>query len=289
MSVSDFIVIAGMSGAGRSTAAAALEDIGWFVIDNLPAELISKVAELAESRDEEASRFEQIALVVGRGSGGSAARIEELIGQLRLLGSRVRVLFLDASNDALLARYEGTKRPHPLEAGGVVRSVDAERDLLDPLKGIADIVVDTSDLSVHQLKARIVELVGAPMEDSAIHVFVTSFGYKYGLPRDADLVLDCRFLPNPYWVESLRDKSGKDAEVAEYVMSSSDAQEFLGMVGDLLKFTMPRFVLEGKSYLTIAIGCTGGRHRSVALVERISEQLFELGYRSQVHHRDIHR
>ncbi len=287
--VSNFLVIAGMSGAGRSTAAGVLEDIGWFVIDNLPAELIPKVAELAERPSTDGSQISEIALVVGRSFGGSSSGIEDLIGQLRVLGSRVRVLFLDASNDELLARYEGTKRKHPLDIGGVVSSVDAERELLDPLKSIADLVIDTSHLSVHQLKARIVELFSFGGKGSPIKVFVTSFGYKYGIPRDADLVFDCRFLPNPHWVETLRDKTGREPEVRDYIFSFEDSNVYLEMIEKLLAFSMPRFVEEGKSYLTIAIGCTGGKHRSVALVEAVASELFRIGYPSQIHHRDIYR
>jgi UPF0042 nucleotide-binding protein len=284
----EFLVVTGMSGAGRSTAAAALEDLRWFVIDNLPPALITKVAELVAVPG---SETERVALVIGRGGGELFDGVLPMLDSLRDSRNRVRVLFLDAPDEVLIRRYEGTRRRHPREARGVEESVADERRLLDELRQSADILIDTGDLNSNQLRQRIIELFGT--EDGSgtgqMQVQVVSFGYKYGLPLDVDLVFDCRFLPNPYWVEELRDLSGESQEIRTFVLGQPETGAFLDRVEDLLTVLVPAFVREGKSYLTIAVGCTGGRHRSVVLAGELSDRLSAHGIGSSVFHRDVER
>lgn len=282
--MSDFVVITGLSGAGRSQAANDLEDLGWFVIDNLPEELIPKVVELVQ---QPGSSTPRVALVVGVG-----AHQEDLmpaLASLRATGGRVRQLFLDASTDVLVRRYEGSRRRHPLlEPGeGLSQAIDRERDLLEPVKAVADVVVDTSDLNVHQLHDRIVDLFADEGGESDMQTRVMSFGYKHGLPLDVDIVLDCRFLPNPHWVDELRPLTGLDEPVRRYVLSQDEARELLTRLDDLLGLLMPAYVAEGKTYLTIAFGCTGGHHRSVAIAEAVATMLRARGYAPTVVHRDV--
>jgi UPF0042 nucleotide-binding protein len=283
--VAEYAIITGLSGAGRSSAGATLEDLGWFVIDNMPTALITKVADLASSPGSEAER---IALVVGRAVG----QLDELtaaVSQLRAGGARVKVLYLEASTEALVRRYEGTRRRHPLTAESVADAIARERDLLEPIREAADIVLDTTELNVHQLRDRLLELFSHPAEDVTMQISVISFGFKHGVPLDVDTVFDCRFLPNPHWVESLRALTGLDAPVREYVMSQPSTGEFLDKVDDLLGLVLPAYVKEGKSYLTIAVGCTGGRHRSVVVAEELGRRIEARGFAPLVHHRDIHR
>jgi UPF0042 nucleotide-binding protein len=284
--VAEYLIVAGLSGAGRSSAAATLEDLGWFVIDNLPAPLIGKVAELASHPGSELERF---CFVMGRGGAESVLDLQPTVAALRATGARVRVLFLDASDEVLVRRYEGTRRRHPLEAEGVLGAIRAERELLRPLRDEADIVVDTSETNVHELKARLVELFSSREAPEGMATSVVSFGFKHGLPLDVDLVLDCRFLPNPHWVEHLRALTGLDPEVRSYVIDRPEAEEFLSRLDDLLGFLLPAYAREGKAYLSIAIGCTGGRHRSVAVAEELARRIRRRGFDPSVHHRDIHR
>jgi RNase adapter protein RapZ len=284
--VSDFAVITGMSGAGRSTAAAALEDLGWFVIDNMPPTLITKVAELVGGPG---SETERVAIVIGRGGSEYLDELAPAMEALRARGDQVRMVFLDASDEVLVRRFEGTRRRHPLPAGGVVSSIAQERTLLDPLKDQADVVVDTSDLNVHQLTSRMTDLFERNGRHHAMQVTVLSFGFKHGVPLDVDMVLDCRFLPNPYWIEDLRGYTGLDEPVREYVLGHPEARAFLSKLGDLFDFLLPAYLKEGKSYLTIAIGCTGGQHRSVVLAEELASRIDSEGFRPAVHHRDVHR
>lgn len=282
----DVTVITGLSGAGRSEAAKALEDLGWFVIDNLPPQLIPKVAELASAPG---APFSQVALVVGTGPG-----FDEVLPALRRVragDTPVRILFLEASTDALVRRYESTRRRHPLgEELSLTDAIERERSLLDPVKAEADVVVDTSDLNVHQLRERMVNLFAADVEAASLmRTGVVSFGYKNGLPLDVDIIIDCRFLPNPHWVEELRPLSGLDQAVRDYVMSQPETEEFMERLDALFELVLPAFVREGKSYLTVAFGCTGGRHRSVALAEAMAERLTAHGHDPSVTHRDIER
>jgi RNase adapter protein RapZ len=284
--MTDILVITGLSGAGRSQAADNLEDLGWFVVDNLPTQLIEKVAELGSVPG---STIEHLALVVG--SGSNQADVMDVIGRLRAAGHRVRILFLDANDAVLVQRYGSTRRKHPLEheGGAVLESVQSERELFEPVKGLADLVIDTSDLNVHQLKARLVDLFGVDSPAAGMQTTITSFGYKHGLPLDADLVLDVRFLPNPYWVERLRPLTGLDVEVREHVLGQDAATAFLDKVEDLLDLLLPAYVAEGKSYLTLAIGCTGGRHRSVVIADELGRRLRRRGVDPIVTHRDVDR
>jgi UPF0042 nucleotide-binding protein len=278
-----------MSGAGRSTAAAALEDVGWFVIDNLPAALIMKMVDMV---DRPGSGIERVALVIGRGGRDTGPEyfddLPDVLDELRGTSRRVRVVFLDAADEVLVRRYEGTRRRHPLPARGVEESIAVERKLLEPVRERADLIVDTGDLNANQLRARILEAFGA--EDAPqMQTTVISFGYKHGIPLDVDIVFDCRFLPNPFWVEDLRPFSGLDDPVRDYVLDKPESVAFLEKVDDLLTSTLPAFVREGKSYLTIAMGCTGGRHRSVALAEALGARLSRHGQSVSVFHRDIER
>jgi UPF0042 nucleotide-binding protein len=283
--VTEFLVIAGLSGAGRSSAANNLEDLGWFVIDNLPAPLFTKIAELS---GRPADALDRIALVIGTGPYQDEA--VRAIHDLRRTGARVRILFLDAATDVLVRRYEGTRRRHPVPGdGSLVAAIEAERAVLEAVKGEADVVVDTSDLNVHQLKARIGELFGEASPDSGMQTSIVSFGFKHGLPVDVDMVLDCRFLPNPHWVDSLRPLTGLDQAVADYVLDRPAAKEFVDRLEELLASLLPEFVAEGKAYLTVAFGCTGGRHRSVAVAEELGRRLRRRGIQLIVSHRDIHR
>lgn len=285
--MSEYVVVTGMSGAGRSTAAASLEDLGWFVIDNLPAALITKVGELVASPG---SETERVALVIGRGGGEHLDQVPAALGSLRQARNRVRVLFLDAPDDVLVRRFEGTRRRHPQEGeGGVEESIADERRLLDPLREEADIIIDTGELNTNQLRTRVLELFGDDDPTARMHTTMLSFGYKYGLPLDVDLVFDCRFLPNPYWVEELREHSGQEEPVRRYVLDQPETQAFLDKVDDLLTMLVPAFVREGKSYLTVAMGCTGGRHRSVVLAEALAERLGHHKVATTVFHRDVDR
>ena len=288
--MSEFLVVTGMSGAGRSTAAASLEDLGWFVIDNLPTALIGKVAELVGLPGSEAER---VALVVGRGGGEHLGEhledVAPMLESLEAARHRVRVLFLDAPDEVLVRRFEGTRRRHPLASSGVEASIADERRLLEPLRVRADIVLDTAELNTNQLRSRILELFGTDDGEAHMRSSILSFGYKHGIPLDVDLLFDCRFLPNPYWVEGLRELSGLDPAVRDYVLGQPDTVEFLAKVSDLLATLVPAYVREGKSYLTVAMGCTGGRHRSVALAEALAARLGDLGITTSVFHRDVDR
>lgn len=282
--MSEFVVITGLSGAGRSQAADDLEDLGWFVIDNLPAELIPKVIELVRSPG---SSTPKVALVVGLGA--HQADLMPVLSGLRSSGGRVRHLFLDAATEVLVRRYEGTRRRHPLLAAGegLEQAIERERGLLEPVKAAADVVVDTSVLNVHELHDRIIDLFGDDRPDAGMQTRIVSFGYKHGLPLDVDIVLDCRFLPNPHWIDELRPLTGLDEPVRRYVLSQDAAQGLLARLDDLFELLMPAYVAEGKAYLTIAFGCTGGRHRSVAIANEVGSFLRRLGFAPTVLHRDI--
>jgi UPF0042 nucleotide-binding protein len=281
--MTDFVVITGLSGAGRSTAADVLEDLGWFVIDNMPVALMPKVAELAL---QPASVADRVAFVAGWNT--AASELMPMIDDLRAAGSTVRMIFLDASTDVLIRRYESSRRRHPASTGELLSgAIEQERVLLEPLRAAADVVVDTSDLNVHQLRDRVTELFDDDGRSPGMQVTVTSFGFKHGVPSDVDMVVDCRFLPNPHWVDELRPQTGTDPAVRAYVVDSELAQEFLDKLGGLLTTLLPAYQREGKAYLTVAFGCTGGRHRSVAIAEEVARRLRELGLAPGVQHRDI--
>ena len=279
--MSEFLIITGVSGAGGSTAADTLEDLGWFVIDNLPPALISKVAELVQVPG---ASTEKVALVVR--TEHYLAELIRALDQLRTT-ARVRVIFLEASDEVLVRRYENTRRRHPLGlTERVSEAIERERALLGPVKAMADVVVDTSDLNVHQLRDRLLDLFATETE-TAMQTSIVSFGYKHGLPLDVDLVFDCRFLPNPHWVDELRPQSGLDQPVRDYVCAQPETGEFLDRLDDLLALLLPAYVKEGKTYLSIAVGCTGGRHRSVVMAEELAGLLRKQGFEPMVKHRDL--
>jgi len=282
--VADILLIAGLSGAGRSQAADDLEDLGWFVVDNMPIALIDKVVELAAAGEQS-----QLALVVGAAANQTDAVV--IVQRLREAGHRVRILFLDASTPELVRRYGATKRKHPLASrfSSVEEAIHEERSILETVKGSADLVIDTSSLNIHQLKAQIVELFAPTGDRDVMQLSLVSFGFKHGIPLDVDMVWDVRFLPNPHWEEHLRELSGLDDAVSTFTIEQPLAQQFLDKAQGMLQFLLPAYQAEGRSYLTIAIGCTGGRHRSVAVTEAIGAWLASNGHHPRITHRDIFR
>ena len=282
----DVTIITGMSGAGRSEAANVLEDLGFFVIDNLPPMLIGKVAELAKGHEKPA----RYALVVDVRSGDFLNDLSTAMDELHRHGVTTRVLYLDAADDVLVRRYEESRRRHPMSASERVSDgIARERALLEPLVGEADLRVDTSALNVHELRDRLRELFSDTENTSSLQINILSFGYKHGLPLDVDLVFDCRFLPNPHWVEELRPQTGLDPPVRDYVLRQRGTREFLDELDQMFSLLLPGYEREGKSYLSIAFGCTGGRHRSVVMAEQLAQRFRRLGYRTAAHHRDIDR
>jgi len=282
----DVTIVTGMSGAGRSATADVLEDLGFFVIDNLPPALVVKVAELGRGTE----GLQQFGLVIDVRSGEFVDDLVAALAELREMGASTRVLFLDAADDVLVRRYEATRRKHPLAADErVSEGIVSERQLLEDLKGRADIVLDTTDLNVHELRDRLRELFDVDPRAGALQTSIVSFGYKHGLPIDVDLVFDCRFLPNPHWVEELRALPGTDPRVREYVLGQPDTGPFLDELERLFALLLPAYVREGKSYLSIGIGCTGGRHRSVVIATELARLLERDGVSPRVHHRDVDR
>ncbi len=283
--MADILLIAGLSGAGRSQAADDLEDLGWFVVDNMPTELIDKVVEIAAVGES----LSKLALVVGTPT--AQVGVIDVLKRLRKSGHRVRMLFLDATNNELIKRYGATRRKHPLAEGnsGVEDAIAKERSMLEPVKAEADLVIDTTSLTIHQLKSQLSDLFTQDGVLDAMQVSVVSFGYKHGLPLDVDLVFDVRFLPNPHWDENLRPLSGLDEPVRTYVMTQDLSKKFLDQLTQMLSLLLPAYQAEGKSYLTVAIGCTGGRHRSVAIAEQLKVWLIQCGQNPRVTHRDISR
>jgi RNase adapter protein RapZ len=281
--MSEVLLVTGMSGSGRSTVSAALEDIGWFVIDNMPLELIARVGELAAAGSLD---YAGVAFVVGRSGRVQPDALLAVASELKQMHENAKILFLDAPDDVLIHRYEGNRRRHPFPAPTLADSITGERALLTSIRDAADLVFDTGTINTNQLRSRIVETFSEKLGKSPLRVSLVSFGYSNGIPRDVDLVFDCRFLPNPHWVEELRPMTGLDAPVSEYVLAQEPAQHFLNDVTALLEWQIPAFAKEGKSYLSIAIGCTGGRHRSVAIAEEIRRRL---NIENAVFHRDIAR
>jgi UPF0042 nucleotide-binding protein len=282
--VTEFVIVTGLSGAGRSQAGATLEDLGWFVVDNLPTALVLTFAELAI---EPRSGWDRVALVVGR----DVEQLGELVPaveELRRRGITVRTLFLDASDEVLIRRFEGTRRRHPLGREKVLEAIALERERLGPIRATADLFIDTTDLNVNQLRERLIQLF-VDSGTEPMHISVVSFGFKYGLPPDVDNVFDVRFLPNPHWVPELKDLTGLDPPVRDYVLGQPTSDEFIQRVDDLLGFLLPCYAKEGKSYMGVAVGCTGGHHRSVVLVEELAGRIRKRGFSAAVFHRDIAR
>lgn len=279
------IVITGLSGAGKSYAIKCLEDMGYYCVDNLPPTLLPTFADLCAQSTRSISR---IALGVDIRAGEYLGPLAEVLSQLRARGDATEVLFLDASEEALVRRYHESRRRHPI-GGALLDSIRAERRLLADLRELADRVIDTSHLTVHQLKQTLVELYGEPAPHLALRVNLVSFGYKYGVPYEADLVFDCRFLPNPYFVEELKPQDGRAPEVRRFVLDQTDSRELMARIEALLTCVLPLYKREGRAYLTIAVGCTGGRHRSVALIEELRGFFEKQGVPLTVTHRDVDR
>ncbi|MEO3870688.1 RNase adapter RapZ [Nonomuraea sp. B12E4] len=281
-----FVIVTGMSGAGRSTAAKALEDLGWFVIDNLPPGLLFAMAEEAGKVKLAADK---VAAVVDVRSLAFTTDLNAAIEELEARGVRVRVVFLEASDEELVRRFENVRRPHPLQGEGrLVDGITRERGILREVRANADLVIDTSSHNVHDLRNKIVAYFGGE-DRPGLRVNVVSFGFKYGLPVDADLVVDCRFLPNPHWVPELRPMNGLDAQVRDYVLGQPGAKEFLDAYEEVLRVVAAGYAREGKSYATLAVGCTGGKHRSVAMAEQVAARLRDREMEVQVSHRDVGR
>jgi UPF0042 nucleotide-binding protein len=281
--MNEVVLVTGMSGAGRSTVAAALEDLGWFVIDNLPLELVVRVDELVISGDHD---YPGVAFIVGRSGGVRPEALFTVERELKARHENAKILFLDAPDEVLIHRFEGNRRRHPLDEATLADSIALERAQLASIREAASLVIDTGSINTNQLRRRIVETFSETGARGPLRVSLVSFGYTYGIPRDVDLVFDCRFLPNPHWIDELRPLTGLDEPVAHYVLDQEPAEHFIKDVVSLLEWQIPAFAQEGKSYLSIAIGCTGGRHRSVAIAEEIRRRL-EID--SAVFHRDIAR
>ncbi|MFZ9099930.1 MAG: RNase adapter RapZ [Candidatus Planktophila sp.] len=287
MAAKELLILSGMSGAGRSTVAHALEDLGWYVVDNLPPSLLPSIAE--QSLDTHAA----LAVVVDVRGGKFFDELNDSLAKLKTAAVPFRLLFLDASDQALVQRFESTRRPHPLQSKDrIVDGIARERAKLEEIRAQADVVIDTSNLNVHQLEKRTSEIFAAGMLPS-LRVNVLSFGYKYGIPVDADLVLDCRFIPNPHWIPELRPLNGLDSPVSEKVLGSEGVADFIKSYVGVVRQMIPGYLREGKKYVTIAIGCTGGKHRSVAIAEEIAKQLSssssELEITAHATHRDVGR
>lgn len=284
----EVLILTGMSGAGRSTVAHALEDLGWYVVDNLPPTLLSDLIKQGVQ-----SEIKSLAVVVDVRGGKFFDELASSLSELKKTGANFRVAFLDASDQALVQRFESTRRPHPLQGKGrIVDGIAAEREKLQELLAQADVVIDTSNLNVHQLEKRTTEIFAQGLTQS-VRVNVLSFGYKYGIPVDADLVLDCRFIPNPHWIPELRPLTGLDDKVKDNVLSNSGVSQFVQSYVSVINQMLPGYLREGKKYLTVAIGCTGGRHRSVSVAREIAAQLdgerdgFSVS--SHASHRDVGR
>jgi RNase adapter protein RapZ len=308
-----FTIVTGLSGAGRSEVAKCFEDLGYFVIDNLPPALIERMASLVSGPG---SKVRRIALVVDVRGGEFFPDLTKALDELRERQIPYRILFLEASDQALVRRFEATRRKHPLTtsdreggSGGVaaprgeqphspeaaipprsvVEGISKEREMMRVLRDRADVIIDTTNLNPHELRDKVVSTFPDAAPPAGMAVNVISFGYKHGIPLDADLVFDCRFLPNPHWVEELRPLNGTNRKVRGYVLNADGAGEFLTKVRDLLAFTLPGFVKEGRHYLTVAVGCTGGKHRSVVVGDEIARFLQERGFASTIVHRDLHK
>ena len=283
----ELVVVTGLSGAGRSTAAKCLEDLGWFVVDNLPPSLLPTMVDLG-SRSQGA--VGKIAVVVDVRSRAFSSDLRTALDEITRLGVRPRVLFLEASDEALVRRFESVRRPHPLQGDGrLVDGIARERELQRDLRGGADLVLDSTRLNVHELRGKVTAAFGGTGTGTGLQLTVLSFGFKYGLPVDADLVADVRFLPNPHWVPELRPHTGRDAAVRDYVLAQDGATDFLDRYEGVLRLVFDGYVREGKRYALVAVGCTGGKHRSVAMTEQLAQRLGGDGVDVQVVHRDLGR
>ena len=284
----DLLVITGMSGAGKSGVANVLEDLGWWVVDNMPPRLLPELVQTVTEVDGDPTTAPRLAIVADVRGGELFAELDEAVQASATDERRPIVLYLEASDEVLVRRFESARRPHPLQADGrILDGIRAERRVLAELRSQADLVVDTSALTIHQLGHRVRAAFDA--ERDTLRVIVLSFGFKYGLPVDSDLVADLRFLPNPYWVPELRPHTGKDAVVADYVLGQPRAEQFLASYTDVLRTVLPGYIAEGKRFATVAVGCTGGKHRSVAMTEELTKILSAEGFSARAVHRDLGR
>jgi UPF0042 nucleotide-binding protein len=280
----ELLLVTGLSGAGKTAATAVLDDLGWFVVDNVPPSMLTQMIDTITARSEE----RRIAIGADIRGGVFFGELQDALDDLAKRGVRPHVMFLEASDEALVRRFESSRRPHPLQgAGRVVNAIEAEREQLAELRGDADLVIDTSLLNVHELAARIRTAFGQPSD--RLRTIIVSFGYKYGLPVDADLVADMRFLPNPHWVPELRPQTGQDAQVRDYVLDQPRARDFLDRYAKLIAGVSDGYLTEGKRFLTVGVGCTGGKHRSVAMSEALAARLADDAIETLVVHRDLGR
>lgn len=281
----DVLLVTGMSGAGRTTATSSLEDLGWYVVDNIPSTLILDLIANLSAR----SGVKKVAISVDIRGGKLFEELQGSLDQIQQQGHDLRILFLEASDETLVRRYESSRRPHPLQRDHhLLQAVAQERELISNLRAGADLVIDTSNLNVHELRRSIEASFGDEIH-MALRVSILTFGFKYGIPVDADLVADMRFLPNPYWDDSLRDKTGLDSAVSNYVLAQEPAQDFIATYKKLIEMVEDGYLREGKRFVTIAVGCTGGKHRSVAVAEELARQLESDGTSVRVVHRDLGR
>ncbi|HUJ07366.1 MAG TPA: RNase adapter RapZ [Streptosporangiaceae bacterium] len=282
----EMVIITGMSGAGRSTAAKALEDLDWFVADNLPAAMLVTMLDLARRAR---AAVPKVAAVVDLRSRAFSSDLKTALDDLAAIGAHPYVVFLEASDETLVRRFENVRRPHPLQENGtIIDGIRAEREELEAIRAEADLILDTSNLNIHELRGRMRDAFGNE-RDTAVRVTVLSFGFKYGLPVDADMVADCRFLPNPHWIPELAAQTGRDHAVREYVMRQDGTEEFLAAYVQALQVALNGFERSGKHFVTLAIGCTGGKHRSVVIAEEIAARLAGGFPAIQVAHRDLGR
>lgn len=281
-----FVIVTGMSGAGKSSVLKMLEDAGYFCVDNLPIPLVGKFAELATT--EASAQMQKIALGIDIRSGEGIAKIKEVLHALETLYINYEILFLECSNDVLVKRYKETRRSHPLTAGGRIEDgIEKERKKMRPLKSMATYIIDTSQLLTRELKSEVGRIFVENQTFNNFYVTILSFGFKFGIPSDADLVFDVRFLPNPFYIDELKPKTGNDKEVFDYVMKAEEAHIFLDKIDDLLRFLIPNYIAEGKNQIVVGIGCTGGKHRSVTLANALYARMQGLDYGVKVDHRDI--
>lgn len=281
-----FIIVTGMSGAGRTQASHCMEDMGYYCIDNLPPVLIDKFADICQHSQ---GKLEKVALVMDLRGGYLFEQMADELQNLKNNGYDYEILFLDSNEETLIKRYKETRRKHPLASeGSILDGIRRERELLSPIRALADYIVDTSDMTIGNLKKKISELFFCG-DNENFSVDIESFGFKYGMALDADLVFDVRFLPNPFYVASLKKKTGLDQEVADYVFSAKVTHDFSGKLADMVEFLLPYYIEEGKNTLVIAIGCTGGKHRSVAVAEWLAKRLKESGHKVTATHRDIEK
>ena len=284
----EILIISGLSGAGKSKAASFLEDSGFYIVDNMPAAMILKFAEFCAGGG---GRYARVALVYDVRTAESFTELFDVLDKLKSMEGVCRMLFLEASPETIIKRYKETRRRHPLEreTDSLEEAVKKERELMLPVKDRADFVIDTTRLSTAKLRGELLRVFNGEDGETGMTVSVTSFGFKYGLPLEADLVLDVRFMPNPFYIQELRHQTGLDKPVSDYVFSFQQTHDFLRKVEDLLRFTLPLYAEEGKTGLVIAVGCTGGHHRSVAIAHALTEFIREQGYQTAEHHRDMER